>query len=66
MTLVVNGREAANGKLSPRVFGIYGNNELFNIGTDTGAPASRAYAAPFAFTGRIHDVKFTLGARPGQ
>ncbi len=66
MALFVNGREAARGHMSPHVFGAHGSNELFNIGLDTGAPASSAYQSPFAFTGRIDDVKMTLGARPGR
>ena len=64
MALVVNGRVVASQPMHPRVFGAHGSNELFNIGLDTGAPATNAYAAPFAFTGTIEDVKITLGARP--
>ena len=64
MVMLVNGREVARGAMSPRVFGTHGSNELFNIGRDMGAAATPAYAAPFAFTGAIQDVKFSLGARP--
>lgn len=56
MSLVVNGREVAKGDMRPRVRGTYGSNELFNIGLDTGAPASQAYEVPFTFTGRIEEV----------
>ena len=64
MALVVNGREAARGQMSPSVFGMHGNNELFNIGMDTGAPAVHTYEAPFTFEGSIQDVTVTLG-QPG-
>ena len=66
MVLRVNGREAARGRMAPRVYGTHGSNELFNIGLDTGAPASRDYQAPFAFTGVIQDVEVILGPRPGE
>ena len=65
MALVVNGREVARGQVSPRVFGTHGSNELFNIGTDTGAPATSGYDAPFSFTGAIEDVMVTLEPAPG-
>ena len=66
MVLLVNGREAGRGKMAPRVYGTHGSNELFNIGMDTGAPASSGYQAPFVFTGVIQDVEVTLGQRPGE
>ena len=61
MVLLVNGREAARGRMKPRVFGMHGNNELFNIGMDTGAPAVQTYEAPFRFEGSIQDVDVKLG-----
>jgi len=64
MALLVNGREAGRGHMTPRVFGMHGNNELFNIGMDTGAPAVHAYEAPFRFEGTIQDVDVKLG-QPG-
>jgi arylsulfatase A-like enzyme len=64
MAMLVNGREVAKGKASLNVIGGHGNNELFNIGRDTGTPVSRAYRPPFPFTGRISDVTVTLGLRP--
>ena len=66
MALVVNGREVASGRMSPHIYGTHGSNELFNIGLDTGAPASPAYTAPFPFTGSIEDVKFILAPRSGE
>ena len=51
MVLLVNGREAAKASMSMHVYGAHGSNELFNRGTDLGAPASSAYRAPFRFTG---------------
>lgn len=65
MALVVNGREVAKGQMSPRVFGTHGSNELFNIGTDTGAPAVSNYEAPFNFTGSIKDVTISLDPSQG-
>lgn len=65
MVLVVNGREVAKGDIQPQqVQGSFGSNEFFNIGLDTGAPASTAYEAPFTFTGQIEEVTITPGARP--
>ncbi len=63
MKLVVNGREVALGETDIHVFGTHGSNELFNIGLDSGAPASLAYKAPFKFTGTIDDVVISLGPR---
>jgi arylsulfatase len=62
--MAINGREAGDGSVAQQVFAGHGNNELFNVGRDTGTPVSRAYDAPFAFTGKIKDVVFTLGPRP--
>jgi arylsulfatase A-like enzyme len=64
MVLAVNGREVAHGSMALKAIGGHGNNELFNIGQDTGTPVSKAYKAPFAFTGTIEDVTVTLGPRP--
>jgi hypothetical protein len=66
MALLINGREVASGRMSPKVYGTHGSNELFNVGRDLGAPASPAYRAPFAFSGRIEDVTITLGPRTGE
>jgi arylsulfatase A-like enzyme len=63
MVLVVNGREADRHHGAQRAPGT-GSNELFNIGLDTGAPASSAYRSPFRFTGVIQDVHVTLGPLP--
>ena len=64
MAMTVNGRETGQGSIVQQVFAGHGNNELFNVGRDTGTPVSRAYDAPFAFTGKISDVVVTLGPRP--
>lgn len=66
MAMFVNDREVARGRMAPRVFGTHGSNELFNIGTDTGAAATSGYEAPFAFTGSIRDVTISLEAPQGS
>ncbi len=64
MAMAINGSEVGQGGFTQQVYAGHGNNELFNVGRDTGTPVSRAYDAPFAFTGKISDVVFTLGPRP--
>jgi arylsulfatase len=57
VTLFVNGRQVAKGRIDPTVWiGKYSADETFDVGQDSGSPASEAYASPFPFTGTIDKV----------
>lgn len=58
--MVVNGREAAKGQMHTHVQGMHSSNELFNVGKDTGAPATDSYEGSFPFTGHIRNVRITV------
>lgn len=61
-TLSVDGVEAAKGDVAKVVPKRFSATETLDIGMDLGSTASNAYAdrAPFAFTGKIEEVKFDL------
>jgi arylsulfatase A-like enzyme len=57
VTLLVNDRPVAHGTLPRTVWvGKYSTDETFDIGLDSGSPASNDYASPFDFTGTLHKV----------
>lgn len=56
----VNGKEVGRAWIPNTVAGRFGI-DTFGLGSDTGAPVSNTYAAPFRFTGRIRHVDFELG-----
>jgi arylsulfatase len=55
ITLSVNGDKVAEGKMEATVPGRFGV-DTFGIGEDSGQPVTRAYKAPFKFTGEIEKV----------
>jgi len=64
ITLVVNDRMVAEGRVDKTVPGRFSADETFDIGMDTGSPVSTAYNSPNVFTGKINKVTFELGAIP--
>ena len=64
VTLVVNDRMVAEGRVDKTVPGRFSADETFDIGMDTGSPVSTAYNSPNVFTGKINKVTFELGAIP--
>jgi arylsulfatase len=64
VTLVVNDKKVAEGRVDKTVPGRFSADETFDIGMDTGSPVSTAYNSPNVFTGKINKVTFELGAIP--
>ena len=56
ITLLVNGKKVGSGHIE----GIGNNTDTFDIGYDRGSPVSASYASPFAFTGKVEEVKIDL------
>ncbi|MCU0790109.1 MAG: sulfatase-like hydrolase/transferase, partial [Nitratireductor sp.] len=59
VTLFVNGREAAKGRVERTVAFRYGV-EPFDVGMDTVSPVSSEYKSPFPFQGRVEAVTIKL------
>jgi arylsulfatase len=65
VTVLANDRKVAEGRLPATIWaGKYSTDESFDIGLDTGSPASNDYAAPYDFTGTLHKV--VIDARPAS
>jgi arylsulfatase len=60
VTLTVDGRPAAEGKLERTVPLRFSVDETLDIGEDTGTPASEDYHVPFKFTGDLNKVMIEL------
>jgi arylsulfatase len=57
VALFVNDKKAGQGRLDTTQWvGKYSSDETFDIGQDSGTPASEAYKAPYRFTGTIEKV----------
>jgi arylsulfatase len=61
VTLAVDGKEVANGKLMRTIPFRVSADETLDIGEDTGTPVSEDYHVPFKFTGVIDKVVVDLG-----
>ena len=61
VTLAVDGKEVANGKLMRTIPFRVSADETLDIGEDTGTPVSEDYHVPFKFTGVIDKVVVGLG-----
>jgi arylsulfatase len=55
--LTINGANVGEGRVE-NVVPSY--NETLDVGKDSGSPVSPAYAAPFAFTGQVEEVRLDL------
>jgi hypothetical protein len=60
VTLTVDQKVTANGKLERTVPLLFSADETFDIGEDTGTPASEDYHVPFKFTGELRKVMIEL------
>ncbi|MEN6467254.1 MAG: arylsulfatase [Syntrophaceae bacterium] len=60
-TISVDGRQVARGRIDRTVPIRYSMDETFDIGEDTGTPASLDYDVPFKFNGKIEKVVVRLG-----
>ena len=60
VTLSVDGKPAADGKLERTVPLLFSADETLDIGEDTGTPASEDYRVPFKFTGELKKVMIEL------
>jgi len=60
MTLSVNGKNVAQGKLSRTIPATISIQEGFDVGEDVGSPVDFTYKPPFKFTGMIDKVTIDL------
>jgi arylsulfatase len=63
-TILVDGKEAAKGRVEKTVLGRFSADETFDTGEDTGSPVSELYKAPFRFAGTIRKIEIDL--TPGK
>jgi hypothetical protein len=63
-TLSVDGRVLSQQKMEHTIPFLMSIDESLDIGLDTRSPVDESYSLPFAFTGTIHAVTYTL--RPEQ
>ncbi len=60
-TISVDGKKVAEGRIERTVPFRFSMDETFDVGGDTGTPASLDYDVPFKFTGKIEKVVVNLG-----
>jgi hypothetical protein len=61
VTLTVDGKAAADGKLQKTIPFRISADETLDIGEDTGTPVSEDYHVPFKFTGTLEKLVIHLG-----
>ena len=61
LTLTVDGKEVADGKLARTIPFRVSADETLDIGEDTGTPVSEDYHVPFKFNGTLNKVVIDLG-----
>jgi arylsulfatase len=61
VTLFVNDKQVAQGRVEKTVPSRFSADETFDIGLDTGSPVSDTYESPFRFGGTIDKVVVELG-----
>jgi arylsulfatase len=66
VTLVVDGREVATGRVDRTVPIRVSLDEGLDVGEDTGTPVNLSYDVPFKFTGKISKVTIDLKPSPGD
>jgi arylsulfatase len=59
-TIIVDGKEAAKGRIEKTILGRFSADETFDTGEDTGSPVSDLYKSPFRFAGTITKVVIDL------
>ncbi len=65
LTISVNGKALAQGRIERTILISAGLGETFDIGRDTGAPVSEEYSGQGAFAGEIKRVVVDLLPAPG-
>jgi len=60
VTLSVNGKDVAQGKLLRTIPATIGIGEGFDVGEDVGSPVDFTYKPPFRFTGTIDKITIDL------
>ncbi|HXJ23154.1 MAG TPA: arylsulfatase [Polyangia bacterium] len=60
ITLIVNGKETAKGRVEKTEPARFSADETFDVGRDTGSPVSADYRSPFPFTGTLKKVEIKL------
>jgi hypothetical protein len=60
-TLIVDGKNVAEGKLARTIPFRISADETLDIGEDTGTPVSEDYHVPFKFTGKLLGMAIKLG-----
>lgn len=63
-SILVDGSEAARGRIDQTVPVIVSGTETLDVGEDSGTPVVRDYEVPFRFSGTLHKVVVDLPARP--
>jgi hypothetical protein len=64
VTLSVNGKEVAKGRVEKTEPARFSADETFDVGCDTGSPVSADYKSPFPFTGTLKKVEIKLEEEP--
>ncbi|HEV2690224.1 MAG TPA: hypothetical protein VGV35_16820, partial [Bryobacteraceae bacterium] len=59
-SLFVNGKKVGEGRIEKTVRLVFSLDETFDVGEDTGTPASESYRVPFRFTGTLHRIDVEL------
>jgi hypothetical protein len=60
VTMFVNDKKVAGGKVDKTVFGRFSADETFDIGRDYGSPVSDLYPSPFKFSGNLNRVEVDI------
>jgi len=60
VTLFVNDKKVAEGRIEKTILGRFSADETFDTGLDTGSPVSNDYEAPNRFTGTLEKVTIDL------
>jgi hypothetical protein len=60
VTMFVNDKKVAEGKVEKTIFGRFSADETFDVGRDDGSPVSDLYASPFKFDGVINRVEIDI------
>jgi arylsulfatase len=58
--LFINGKKVGQGRIEKTVRLRYSLDETFDVGEDTGTPASESYQIPFRFSGNLNQVRVEL------
>jgi arylsulfatase A-like enzyme len=59
-SLWINGKKTGEGRIEKTIRMVFALDETFDVGEDTGTPASESYAVPFRFTGNLKQVRVSL------